>query len=287
LEQIDLELVARPDDVFLLDQKLLVLRQLRSRDPRYNDQALEFAKFRAEALPVDFVGLGEIIEILQGRGQPDSAWPFIDQNLRCERYRMSQLAADAAIDISDFAVGFTYAPLYRQFRRGFALEELCATLHSYGLSPDSVLMRPLFFVLLPVFGVAAQTFDTENKPLDADKLNAALSRAVATVSRIVPLFGATWLATQEPENMSEKQVMLTLGMCYLAEIVATETARQIGFLRGSHGITDETVYPIAHPDWTEIGSQIATNLRERVAQEWKMTIPDDNTDSEESAIQDV
>jgi len=36
------------------------LRQLRGRDPKYEDPALEFAEFRAEALPGDFLGLSEI-----------------------------------------------------------------------------------------------------------------------------------------------------------------------------------------------------------------------------------
>lgn len=287
LVQVDCELAVRADDVFLLDQKLLVLRQLRSRDPRYDDQALKFAQFRAEALPVDFVGLGEMVAILQSRGQSCTGWPFIDQNLRCEPYRVSQLAADATIDISAFGAGFTYAPLYRQFSRDFPLEDHCVTLHRYGLSPDGTLIRPLIFILLPVFGTAAQALDPANGPLDAEKLNAASSRAVATMSRVFPLFGAKWLATGEPGDMSDKQRLLAVGMCYLTDIVAAETARQIGFLRGCYGMTDERIFPIAHPDWAEIGSQVATDLLQRVTQEWNMRIPEDTTGTEGPATGNV
>lgn len=280
LAQIDDELAIRPDNVFLLDQKLLILRQLRSRDATYEDQALKFVEFRAEALPGDFLGLSEIVEIWESRGQANAAWPFIDQNLRCDPYRVSQLAADAEIDLSEFAAGFKYASLYRQFSMKFPLEDHCVTFHSYGLSPDTALIPPLIFILLPVFGIAAQTLDSANGPLNAEKMNAASSRAVATMSRVFPLFGAKWLAAQEPEDGSDKRRLLALGMCYLTDLVAAETGRQIGFLRGCYGITDEEIFPIAQPDWPEIGSQTATNLFQRVAREWNMRIPEEASGSE-------
>jgi hypothetical protein len=275
LAQIEGELAVRPDDVSLLNQKLLVLRQLRGRDPKYEDPALEFAEFRAEALPGDFLGLSEIAAIRQSRCQSEAVWPFIDKNLRCDPYRVSQLAADATIDLSDFAAGFTYAALYRQYCMKFPLEDHCVTLHQYGLSPDTALIRPLIFALLPVFGMAAQTLDPTNGPLDAEKLNGASNRAVATMSRIFPLFGTKWLTTKEPKDVGDKQRLLTVGMCYLIDTVAAETGRQIGFLRGCYGITHENIFPIGHSEWAELGSQIATDLFQRVVQEWDMLLPAD------------
>lgn len=279
LRELDFELAVRPDDVFLLSQKLLILRQLRKHNARYEEAALQFAQFRAEALPVDYAALGEIVEILQARGESQSAWPFIDENLHCEPYRVSQLAADAELDLEAFASGFAYAPLYQQFRSKFSIEDYCVMLHGYGLSPDASLIVPLTFMSLPVFGLAARALDPANGTVDAEKLNGISGDAVARIARVFPLAGAKWLASREPEDSAEKQRLLTLGMCYLTDVVAAEAARLIGFLRGCYRISEERTFPIAQPNWPEIGSQVAMNLLLHVGKEWKMLPGDDRKDA--------
>lgn len=270
LKQIESELAVRPDDVFLLDQKVVVLRQLRKRDVRYEDQAMEFLKFRVDALPFDFLGLGEIVDILQGRGQPDAAWPLIDRNLRCEPSHLSELATAAEISIAEFGHGFEATALYEQFRGKFSLEDHCMTLHGYGLSPTAALIQPLNLMLLPVFGTAARDLDPTNGPVDNDKLNATSLRMLETTARVFPLFGSMWLASSAPQDEAEKTRLLTLGMCYLADVVAAETARQIGFLRGCYRIAEQSTFTTSAPDWPEIGSQIAMRLLQCVTNDWKM-----------------
>lgn len=270
LTQIESELAVRPDDVFLLDQKVVVLQQLRKRDVRYEDQAMEFLNFRVDALPFDFLGLAEIVEICQSRGQPNAAWPLIDRNLRCDPYRVSELASAADISVSEFGHGFEYMALYEQFRGKFSLEDHCVTLHGYGLSPRPAVVQPLNVMLLPVFGTAARDLDPMNGPVDNEKLNTVSLRMLETTARVFPLFGSTWLAASTPQDEAEKRRLLTLGTCYLSDVVVAETARQIGFLRGCYRIAEQSTFPTSAPDWPEIGSQIAMRLLQCVTHDWRM-----------------
>ena len=73
LAQVERGLRRYPDDVYLLNQKALVLSQLARKSPAYEDEAVEFLTFRASAMPRDYFGLSELIEIFERRGCPEKA----------------------------------------------------------------------------------------------------------------------------------------------------------------------------------------------------------------------
>src|SRR5205085_11201534 len=109
---------------------------------------LEFLKFRAQAIPDDFYGLAELIEILQRRGQAEDAWASVDANLNCDPFSISRIAKKANVSIADFQAGFQCAQLYESFRERYSLEEHCVTLHRQGLSPTATLLPALNYTLM-------------------------------------------------------------------------------------------------------------------------------------------
>lgn len=269
LVQVERELSVRPDDIHLLDQKAAVLVELRRLDRRHEEKALEFFKFRADALPHDFFGLSYLIEILQERGDEAFSWPFINVNLQCEPFSVQELATQAGISVGDLLFGFRHAELYGTFRSRFSLEDHCVALHEYGLSPDSRLLPALDYVLMAPFGVAAVKLAAASKS-DVAAVEVVSEATLNTMSGLFPAFGSFWLARSEPEDFKEKTRLLSIGVCYLADVVVAETARQIGFLRGCYRLPNEKIFGADRPRWGELRAEVGVRLFDKVTKDWHL-----------------
>lgn len=269
LAETEKELSLRGDDLYLLNQKAVVLSELRRSNRAYEEPTLDFLKFRAHAIPDDFSGLAEIIEILDGRGQADDAWASIEANLDCKPFSVYQVAKKANIQITDLQAGFRYARLYGTFRERWSLDDHCVTLHREGLSPATTLLPALNYALIAPFGVAARdlraTVETDKSQI-AEVSKAALN----AMCRIFPVFGSAWLHHSEPGDDKEKRKLLSVGAMFLPDVVVAELAREIGFLRGLFGLQGDDIFDGITPNWSNVRADIAVRLLEQVVIDWRL-----------------
>jgi len=268
LRQIELEIALRPGDSYLLNQKASVLRKLWRQNPVYQNPALEFFRFRAHALPNDYAGLAELIEIYKQLGTPDEAWSFIEANLDCKAFPLRQIATQAEISLGDFQSGFQNARLYKMFRQKFSVEDHCITLQSYGLSPSSVMLPVLNHVLIAPFGAVASAFRAAHENKTTPDFQAVFQSNLKTMTRLFPIFGVHWLARTKPQEVDEQIQLLSTGIIYLADVVVAETARQIGFIAGRFGLSN----PLEgqNQNWKEVRTKTGILLLEKVLTDWQI-----------------
>jgi tetratricopeptide (TPR) repeat protein len=273
LRQIEIAIALRPGDSYLLNRKASVLSELREKNQAYEDEALEFFKFRAHAIPNDYPGLAELIEIYKRRGHPEEAWPLICSNLASEPLSLHDIAKKSGMSIVDFQVGFQHARLYRKFRQQFSVKDHFITLHGYGLRPEGKMLRALNYSLIVPFGIAAQQMANASSTKSLDKLQGIWAVSLETISRLLPVFGSLWLAKAKPPECDEQTRLLSVGIIYLLDIVVAETARQFGFLAAHHRISVEEIQNAQGSDWRTLRVKVGISLFEQVAVEWKMTKP--------------
>jgi hypothetical protein len=91
-----------------------------------------------------------------------------------------------------------------------------------------------------------------------------------TVVRLLPLFGAHWLARSDPKDPKEQLRLLSIGIAYMADIVAAETARLIAFTAGSFGLRSQALFSGNHVSWKEVGAELGVRLLEQVCKDWQM-----------------
>jgi tetratricopeptide (TPR) repeat protein len=270
LKQIEIELALRPGDPYLLNQKASIFRKLRKQSRGYEDQALKFFEFRAHAIPKDYPGLAELIEIYTQRGEPDKAWPLIDSNLKCQPFSLQQIAKKAEISIADFQIGFQNARLYQIFRQKFSVEDHCITLHSFGLSPNSAMLIALNHALIAPFGIVARDLRAARDSKTSPDMHMLFTATLNTIARLFPVFGSNWLAKAKPQEQAEQIRLLSIGIIYLTEVVIAETGRHIGFLAGNYGISNELVSKRQNQNWKEISVEIGVKFLEHVTKDWQM-----------------
>ncbi len=273
LRQTEIELLIRPDDLYLLNQKASVLSKLRKQSQAYEEQALEFLKFRAHTIPKDYPGLAELIEIYTQQGKPDDAWPLIDTNIACGPFVLHQIAEKAEIPIADFQIGFRYSRLYQMFRQRFSVEDHCITFQGYGLSPSNKLLAGLNQSLIAPFGVAAQKLNKLSDNKSADDLQAIWSTSLNAISLLFPVFGSFWLAKNKPSERDEQIKLASMGILYLFDVVVAEAARHFGFLAGHRGFSREQIEQSQKQDWKGLRIEVGVRLFERVALDWQMIKP--------------
>lgn len=269
LTELEKELALRPDNRYLLDQKLELLIRLRRGKAAYGDKLLDFLQFRVDAIPYDFGGLAELIAFEKQIGA-DAVWNLIDRNLPSEPFPVSRLAREAGILLSDFESGFRYAKLYATFRAKFSTEDYCVSLQSHGLRPSSTTIAVLDFLLMAPFGSAASALNSPSAQEDDALLNAIALGALNTISSIFPLIGSRWLRSERPESPTDQRRLLVLGMCFLPDVVVAETARQIAFLKGIFQIPDLELFATKKPNWAENAAEVAVRLMKEVVEEWNM-----------------
>lgn len=269
LTQVDEELSVRSDDIYLLNQKAAVLMKLRTVDRSYEGRALELFRFRAHALPYDFFGLSHLIEILDERGEAENAWPFIETNLPCEPFRLGEVARQSGIAVRDLGLGFQHVELYKMFRTRCSIEDHCVMLHSYGLSPDHRLLPALELALMAPFATAVRDLRSVHEH-SSTTLDAVFQSTFDSLCRLFPTFGSSWLAPAKPSNSSEKARLVSLGVCYLLDVVVSETARQIGFLKARFMASDDSRVGGGRREWGESRAAVGIALFDRVAEQWRL-----------------
>jgi len=273
LSEIEIELLLRPGDLYLLNQKASVLSKLRKQSQAYEEQALEFLKFRTRAIPKDYPGLAELIEIYTQRGKPNEAWPLIDANIACGPFVLHQIAEKAGTPIADFQFGFRYARLYQMFRQRFSVEDHCITFQGYGLFPHNKLLVGLDQSLIAPFGVAAQKIKEFSEKSSPDDLQAIWLTSLNAISLLFPVFGSLWLAKEKPAERDEQIRLASMGIFYLFDIVVAEAARHFGFLAGHRGIPREQIQQAQEQDWKGLRAEVGVRLFEQVALDWQMVKP--------------
>jgi tetratricopeptide (TPR) repeat protein len=270
LNQVENGLLLRPDDTYLLNQKAVALTKLGKKSEAYEEKAVQFLEFRAHAIPYDYSGLGALIEILTKRGCPERAWASIEANLVCKPFSLRVVAEQAELPLADFQAGFRNARLYRTFRRKFSLEDHCVRLHGYGLSPSTTMLRTLNHALIAPFGVLAREIRRANELKIIADMQLLFSATFNTIGRLFPLFGPHWLASTKPQAAAERFKLLSLGIVYLADIVAAETARLVAFTASSYGVPEEIVREGQKEDWSKVCAEIGVRLLQQVAKDWDM-----------------
>jgi tetratricopeptide (TPR) repeat protein len=270
LKQVEVELAIHPGDKFLLNQKASVLSGLRKQNQAYEEMALEFFKFRADAITEDYSGLAEVIEIYTRRGQSENAWKLIEKNLPCKPFSLAELAQKTKIPIGDFQIGFQHARLYKIFRRQFSVEDHCITLRNHGLSPSKTIIPALNHALIVPFGMVAHRLRTALDRKESHDMQAVFTEALNIISRLFPSFGGYLLAEAKPRESKEQVDLLTAGMLILTEIVVAETARIEGFIAAKYRISQKAVQEGQIADWKKVGTEIAVMLLEQVGKDWQL-----------------
>ena len=271
LAQIERELLLRPGDVYLLNQKASALSTLRKQSPAYEQLMVNFLEFRAHAIPDNYAGLAELIDIFALRGYPERAWACIEASLVCRPFSLSEVAKEAQIPIADLQLGFQNARLYRVFRRMFSLEDHCVTLHGYGLFPRTVMLPAASYALMAPFGALAREIRRARESNRTPEFQVLFTATVDTVSRLFPVFGPHWLARTKPDSLNKQAELLSIGILYMIDIVVAETARLIGFIAGYYEFPDGVVRQAQRADWTELRTEIGVRLTEHVLKDWEMS----------------
>lgn len=270
LKQAEMELAIRPGDHYLLNQKGSVLHELRKQNPACEEYALEFFKFRARAIPDDFAGLGELIDIYSTRGQMEDAWLFIEINLSCKPVTLSEIAKRSGITLKDLQLGFQHARLYRNFRQHRTIEDHYITLRNAGLATDKAILPALNYLLMAPFGIVAQRISSSLEQKETLDMQAVFTEALNMVSNLLPAFGGHLLAPAKPEDTRTQTDLIALGMLNVFEIVVAEIARIEGFIAGKFDVPFEIMEKGQKADWNNLQTEIAVKLLGHVCRDWQL-----------------
>ena len=260
-----------PADRYLLNLKASILTKLQRQDPAaYDETTVQFLEFRAKAIPEDYPGLAKLIEIFTKQGKGDQAWSSIDASFACKPFSLRDIAARAEIGLADFEAGFQNARLYKRFRRRFSLEDHCATFCGHGLDPNPVMLGALGYALIAPFGLIANEIRNARRKNALPDTQMLFGTTLKTVVRLLPLFGAHWLARSNPKDPKEQLRLLSIGIAYMADIVAAETARLVAFTAGSFGLRSQDLFSSKDVSWKEVGAEVGVRLLEQVCKDWQI-----------------
>jgi len=268
LSHIEAELALRPDDRYLLDLKVSALGKLRKGEPSYRERAIGFLEFRAEAIREDFLGLAELLDILDESGVADRAWPSMESSFVCKPFTLRALAEKAQLPLLDFRDGFRHSRLYRTYREGFSVQDHCITVASYGLRPSTAMLPALDYALLAPFGAIVREV-SRTMESDAEPDIALLYRSTAeTVGRLFAAVGPYWLSPSKTEAHQERVELLSIGIVYVPDIVVAEAARLVAFVAGHFGVNGEALASGRSQNWSAICWDVRESLLEAVLASW-------------------
>lgn len=270
LEQVERGMRLYPDDVYLLNQKALILSKLARKSSGHEDEAVRFLSFRASAMPQDFFGLSELIEIFERRGDPEKAWPLIEENLDCGPVSLREIAARANVSVSDFRIGFRHERLFHLFRQKCTIEDQYIEMHRHGLHPNKAAMAAIHFATMAPFGILAQQAAGAQKEAFHADLNVSFTEVFQRISDLFAAFGPHWLSEEKPESRDEQVRLLTIGMMCITDIIVSEAARIIGFIAGHYHVPEEMVPKSYEQEWSEFTADNAVKLLEPVVVSWGM-----------------
>ena len=267
LIQLEKELIRRPDDIYLLNHKAQVLSHLREKDKLFEHQALSFLQFRAEAIPDDFAGLNELIEIYADRGVPEAAWPWIDANLKSSPFSLSKIATKAQLSSVQLRSGFLNHKQYRRYRKHYPLSQYLDDLQQKGLSPNRAVLPVLSYALMAPFGFIGEGLNGQShRPEEAIK--AVFEPALVMIANIIPTAGTALLHSAPPDAKDRRIELISLGMVLIPDVVILELSRQIGFVAGTFGISNDKIPETPEVNWDEIMMNVSTSLMAEALREW-------------------
>lgn len=279
LEQIELGLEVHPGDQYLLDAKAGALSDLRKVDKKYEDAALEFMFFRAEAFPCDFGALAEIADICLTRGQPELLWKAINLNLCCEEFELRTVVEKLGFTLTDMKLGFEEASMHHRFREAARLSDHISWMWSAGLKPVDTILPVLEYALMPLFGRLAKRLRDSSHAMPREDHLSLFKETLAALATVFPMFGSKWLAPEKPKEHEQCLDFVTRGGLALMEIVTSELARMYGFLASYHGISVDMTTFSKEIDWADVQAGVIVDLMAQVMQEWGMSKPADTSKS--------
>lgn len=268
LTQIDIGLVATPDDKYLLKQKAAVLLFLWPSLPKYEGIALKFYKFRAAARRNDFHSLFQIVQILMKQGTPNAAWPIIEASLDASPFSFRQIVDGARLSMNDLAKAFQESRAYIRFREGYPVTDYFISMRQYGLNPRPEMQNALVLSLMAPFGVFLQELRAIAKKPASEAVLAAFDRALAINATIMANFGSSWIGTDRPQTVEVLSDALARAVCYLPDVVVAETSRQFGFCLGILRVPQESIPDAGNRDWAKLRTNIARLTIEAMPEDW-------------------
>lgn len=278
LQQTEIGLRGHPDELSLLNQKAGILSRLWPEQKKFVGPAYEFFVFRAQCVRHDYEGLVELIKLSAARGDPASAWPFVELNLACKPYSLQTLLASAGLTMTELQVGLATGRLFERFRESSRVTDHGFTLHRYGLSPNPAMVPALTFCVLASFGLMDCRFrdwaKTPTLPVSREAFDGLLDQ----LSHIFAAFGTDWLAEERPASREERIKLLTLGMLYLADVVVAEAARIVGYLAGRYEVNIEA-WVDGKREWKEFTAETGVRLMAVVLKQWQMLPPGATSDA--------
>lgn len=278
LVQVNIGLSLAPDNSYLLDQKAALLTKLWHSDSVYENEALEYFKFRVSVKQGDFASLNELIQLFARRSAPDAVWPMIEDNLKC-KFAIKDYAEKAGITLSQLGIGFAAASAYWEYREDNPLSYYLNILRDNGVLSNPAIEKTLWVLLMAPFGQLRQKVTSAARAVQANELNEIFKHALADIERIFPVFSCQWLATERPSTQKEQIDLLAIGMTCLPNIVAVEVGRQFGYCTGrcSNSTEINTVYDDIKVG--EIYSNVGIALLDGVAKDWHLFDADGNSKS--------
>ncbi len=270
LVEVDLGLLLHAGDIHYLNQKAATLSNLWKSDEIFEPAAFSFFKFRAQAIPDDFQGLAELIQMCARRKNPEEGWDFVALNLSCAPDSVREIASAAGISLADFQIGLRHCGLYSKFRRNSFAEDHLAYLRNLGLSPNPGILLVLNYLLMVPFGILAETLPPLSASLPEEDIRIAFEKNLQSVSQLFVHFGAQWICAEKPSEHERLINVVALGVTYLPDIIVAEAARHFGFLVGHFDFPEETARHEKMQNLSAICAEAGAEFFECVAADWQL-----------------
>jgi len=270
LVEADLGLLLHAGDIQYLNQKAATLSELWKSDKTFEPIAFNFFKYRAQAIPDDFYGLNELIQLCARRKRPEEGWDFVVLNLACDPVSFREIASAAGISLADFQIGLRYCALYSKFRRNSLPSDHLAYLRNCGLSPNPEILVVLNYLLMVPFGILAETLTPLSVNLAEEDIRIAFERNLQSISRLFVYFGTQWICADKPNERDHLINVVSLGVACLPDIIVAEAGRHFGFLVGHFDFPEETARHEKMQNLSAICAEAGAEFFERVAVDWHL-----------------
>jgi tetratricopeptide (TPR) repeat protein len=273
IEVIEVSVRDNPGDIYLSNQKAIILGRLWRADKAFQTAAIDFFQERARSVRNDYRGLVELIDLFTARGIPDEAWQFLASSLDLAPYALLDLGKRAGITLQDFRAGFRNALMYQSFRSFQRLEDHLVTLHQNGLSPNPNILKALNQCLMAPFGQACERLGAAPPDKRLELIPMTFDLLLGLIGRIMSGFGANWLCKAKPPSHDEQVDLLARGMLLLPEAVIAEASRHIGFILGILGATGDIADLVGKRNYKECYADVAVQLLASAAEDWQWKSP--------------
>lgn len=270
LDEVEAGLETAPDDPHLLNLKATLLSTLWRSDSSFENAALKYFEFRAGAIPNDFAGLVELIDLCTAIDEPERAWKHIDRNLDTSPFSVKEAAAAAGLSMNDLRIGFESYQPYRPFRSFLPVRDYLIQLREHGLSPDPTIEPELAYLLMAPYGKMLVEFPVATKSGNEGADSKVFGESVEMSARIISSCGVRWLSCKTPTDRQDQIERLAKGIAFLFEVIIAESSRQLGENLGRMGLDPESAPGIDAIDLESIRGIVVDHLMKDADDKWKM-----------------